>query len=274
MGERLSESINIGVADMTFLPEGEDIPIYLGLTKGGVTLKYEAEYHTLTSDQTGKTPLDDVGIGETVTVEFHLLDTSLEKMTSVMPTASPEKEGDHVKAVTFGRRPGLRLTHHSGKLVIHPISAGPGDLSKDVIIYRAGNKAGLELAYKLDDEWVIPCKYTGYYDDFRPEGDQLFRIGEDIQTVGEKRVVKFWITPSNPELQVSKTIDFKANAMFEDGTTQDVTKKCKWISADEEIATIRTSGDKAVASAIKSGTVVIRAEYVGYSNSTTLVVEN
>lgn len=273
MSNRLSDNINVGVADMTFLPDGESVPIYLGLTKGGVTLKYEPKFHTIKADQTGETPLDDVLIGENVSVEYKLLDTSLEKMASIMPTASAEKEGEKVKAVTFGRRPGLRLTHCSGKFVIHPISAGAGDFSKDVIIYRAANTANLELAYKLDDEWVIPGKIVGYYDDSKVEGDQLFRIGQESNIAGEKRVVKFWITPSNPEVQVSKTMEFRANAMYEDGTTKDVTKACIWVSADDAIASIAKSSSAAVATGVKKGTVVIRAEYVGYSNSTTLVVK-
>ena len=157
---------------------------------------------------------------------------------------------------------------------IHPISAGVGKTDKDVIIYRAANKASLELAYQLEDEWVIPCEFVGYPDDYRPEGDQLFRIGDYTEYVEpQKRIVSFWITPSNPKSKVGGTTNFKANAMYEDGTTEDVTDQATWISSDEEIATIALSGGSAVATGVDVGTVVIQAQLIGYSSSTTLKIE-
>ena len=271
---RLSDKINIGVADITFTPEGSDIPIYLGLTKGGTTLTYTPEFHDITADQTGNTPLDSILIGEAVQVTASLLDTTIDHIATVVPTADKETEGGSVKAVTFGRRPGLRLGHHAGVLRIHPISAGVGKTDKDVIIYRAANKASLELAYQLDNEWVIPCEFVGYPDDYRPEGDQLFRIGEYTEYVApEKRIVSFWITPSNPKSKVGGTTNFKANAMYEDGTTEDVTTKATWISSEEDVATITLSGGNAVATGVDTGTVVIQAQLIGYSSSTTLKIE-
>ena len=270
---RISERINIGVADITFTPEGNDIPIYLGLTKGGTTLTYEPEFYDITSDQTGNTPLDSILIGESVQVEANLLDTSLDHIAAVVPTADKETDGDKTKAVTFGRRPGLRLGNVAGVLRVHPVSAGVGRTDKDVIIYRAANKASLELAYELENEWVIPCQFVGFPDDFRPEGDQLFRIGEYTgYKEPEKRIVSFWITPANPETNVGDTVSFRCNAMYEDGTSEDVTEKATWVSSDEDIATIKLEGDRAVATGVSTGTAVIQAQLIGYTSSSTLTV--
>ncbi|SDX78919.1 hypothetical protein [Tepidimicrobium xylanilyticum] len=272
---RLSEKINIGVADITFTPEGTDIPIYLGLTKDGTTLTYEPEYYDITADQTGNTPLDSILIGETVKVTTNLLDTSLEHIAAVVPTADKEEEGGKIKAVTFGRRPGLRLGNRAGVLRVHPVSAGVGRTDKDVIIYRAANKANLELAYELENEWVIPCEFVGFPDDFRPEGDQLFRIGEYTKyKQPNKRIVSFWITPANPEIKIGEMINFKCNAMYEDGTTEDLTSEANWVSSAPEIATIKLEGNTAVATGVTTGTVVIQAQLIGYSSSTTLTVHS
>lgn len=272
--KRLSEKINIGVADITFTPDGTDIPIYLGLTKGGTTLTYTPEFYDITADQTGNTPLDSILIGEAVQVVASLLDTTVDHIATVVPTADKEVENGKTKAVTFGRRPGLRLGNHAGVLRVHPISAGVGKTDKDVIVYRAANKANLELVYQLEDEWVIPCEFVGYPDDFRPEGDQLFRIGDYTEYVEpQKRIVSFWITPSNPKSKVDSSTNFKANAMYEDGTTEDVTDQATWISSDEEVATIALSGESAVATGVDTGTVVIQAQLIGYSSSTTLKIE-
>lgn len=266
---RTSDRISIGVCDAYFYPESQkDTMIYLGLTKDGMTVKYETEWQELTSDQTGHTPLDDVMIGEKVTVEGNILDTSLDKIAAITPQSSVEKSGGDVAAVTFGRRPGLRAAHYSGKLILHPVAAGE-DTSRDVIVHRTVNTGSLELAYKLDSEWIIPVVFKGYYDDFKPEGDQLFRIGQE-GTYKEiyRRVVKFWITPANPELDVNDTVVFKANAMFEDGSTNDVTDKCTWTTS--EPATVSLSGT--TATGLKAGSSIVRAEYIGYGNSTSVVV--
>lgn len=271
--KRLSEKINIGVCDLTFTPEGGVIPIYLGITKGGTELEYEPNYHDLTSDQTGETPLDSILIGEAVKVTTNLLDTTKEHMSVVMPTADKEMDGGDIKAVTFGRRPGLRLGHHAGVLRVHPISSGVGKTDLDVIIYRAANKAKLELAYKLDEEWVIPCEFVGYPDDFRPEGDQLFRIGDITDYVKpNKRIVSFWITPANTNSTVGGTTNFSANVMYEDGTTEDRTSEATWISSDDSVATVALSGNQAKATGVSAGTAVIQAQLVGYSSSTTITI--
>lgn len=271
--ERLAKKINVGVADITFIPDGSQIPIYLGLTKGGTKLEYNPDFYDLTSDQTGTTALDSVLIGEDLKITTSLLDTSLDHIAAVVPTADKEEEDGRIKAVTFGRRPGLRLGDRAGVLRVHPISAGVGRTDKDVIVYRAANKASLELAYELENEWVIPCEFVGYPDDFRPEGDQLFRIGEYTHyKEPNKRIVAFWITPANPEVKVGETMNFQCNAMYEDGTTEDMTEKAKWISSEDEIATVKLEGDKAVATGIGTGTVVVQAQLIGYSSSTTLTV--
>ena len=90
--KRLSEKINIGVADITFTPDGTDIPIYLGLTKGGTTLTYTPEFHDITADQTGNTPLDSILIGEAVQVTASLLDTTIDHIATVVSTALIKKQ--------------------------------------------------------------------------------------------------------------------------------------------------------------------------------------
>lgn len=267
---RLAQDVQVGVCDVIFTPEGTDIQIALGLSKGGITVKYEAEYYEITTDQTGNMPLDDVLIGEKITVEGDILDVSAKKIADLMPTATAEGDRENPDAVTFGRRPGLRTTDYAGKLILKPIAAG-GDPSRDIIVHHAANTGSLELSAKLNEEWKNHVSFKGYYDDTKPDGDRLFRIGQEGDYSGDvyKRVIKFWITPANPVKAVGSTVEFKANAMFEDGSTADVTNKCSWISSDPTIALLNGN----VATAAKAGSVVIRAEYIGYGNSTSMVVE-
>lgn len=272
-----SEKINIGAADLTFIPAGSEIPVYLGLTKDGTILEYDPEYHDISADQLGKTPIDSILLGEGVKVTANLLQTDLEHIAVVCPTATLEKEeqsnGEQkTKAVTFGQRPGLRLLQKAGLLRIHPLAAGRNITDRDVLIYKAVNKKGLKLAYKQDEEWVIPAEFIAFPDMDRPDGDMLFRIGEQTEIVeGSKRVVAFWITPANPEVVIAEKQQFRANAMYEDGSTEDVTIKCTWKSSDISTASINT--DTGELTAVAKGTCLVMATYIGYSNTTTVTVK-
>ena len=101
--KRMAKDIQVGVCDVLFTPEGTSTPIALGLSKGGMAIKYEPKYYELTCDQTGGMPLDDVLIGETITVEGDILDVSAKKIAELMPTASVVGDKENPDAVTFGR---------------------------------------------------------------------------------------------------------------------------------------------------------------------------
>lgn len=269
--KRMSDTINIGAADIFFTPEDTGVPIYLGLTKGGAIFEYETQWHELTADQVGNTPLDDVLIGEKAKLTVEILDTTLEKINALFPASSMDNDN----ATTFGRRAGLRATHHSGVIRVHPVSLPIDDTSQDLYIYRTTNTGKLSLAYKLDEEWKIPCEFKAYFDDKRKEGDRLFRIGEYVDSSDEnnKRILKFWITPKNATTEVGNTVDFRANAMFEDGSTKDVTKECEWTCSDEEIAKIQLNGSVLEGEMKKAGETTVFANFLGMRSTTVLIVE-
>lgn len=261
---RQAKQVGVGVCDAFFESEAGVIT-YLGLTKGGLTATYTPNWYEITTDQTGETPLDASYNGGTVEVTGDALDTTKEKIAMLFAESTLLND-----AVTFGQTPGLRASDHCFKFVAHPVCM-KDDVSRDLIIYRAYNKGNLELAFKLDDVWKIPLQISGLYDDFRENGDRLFRIGADADGGSDKRVVKFWITPSNPDVEgAGKTVAFSANAMYEDGTTAAVTNDCNWVSSTVDIASITNNG---VATSVATGTTVIQATYAGYTSSTTLTVE-
>lgn len=261
---RQAKTVGVGVCDAFFENEA-GVVTYLGLTKGGLTATYTPNWYEITTDQTGETPLDASYNGGTVEVTGDALDTTIEKIALIFAESTLLSD-----AVTFGQTPGLRASDHCFKFLAHPVCMN-SDTSRDLIIYRAYNKGNLELAFKLDDVWKIPLQISGLYDDFRDNGDRLFRIGPDAGSGTGKRVVKFWITPSNPDVEgAGKIVNFSANAMFEDGTTAVVTNDCHWVSSTEAVATI---ANDATATSVAYGTTVIQATYVGYTSSTTLTVE-
>lgn len=62
--------------------------------------------------------------------------------------------------LTFGRKPGFRLEGVAGQLRLHPIAMGSSN-DEDVIIYRAANRAPLQLNYKLDEERIFSTEFQG-----------------------------------------------------------------------------------------------------------------
>jgi hypothetical protein len=62
--------------------------------------------------------------------------------------------------LTFGRKPGFRLEGVAGQIRVHPIAMGSSN-EEDVIIYRAANRAPLQLNYKLDEERIFSTEFQG-----------------------------------------------------------------------------------------------------------------
>jgi hypothetical protein len=271
------EKITIGVADLFYTAPGATTEVYLGLTKGGGEFEYETEWYDIGDiDQFGKTIVDSVLIGEKATYKTSAVDTSLAAIKRVAPTATEIKSStDSTKtvALTFGQRPGLRMQNVAGRLRVHPVSAG-FDPSRDLIMYKAGSKAKLNLQYKLDNEWVVPCEWTAYPDETKSLGDQLFRIGDAEASLNgpTQRLINFYITPNNAGVVGSATQAFKASALYEDGTTADVTANCTWASSNAEAGTIAAGGAFTAAAVASQKTSVITATFGGYVCSTTVTV--
>ena len=164
MSKQTFETIKIGVCDCFWKPvpttaNPNPDEIYLGLTKGGCELTYTPEWYDLQVDQFGKTATESVLVGEQVSVKIPLAETDLFKLRLFSHTATPVVEGLKEK-LTFGRKPGLRLEGLAGQLRLHPIAMGASQ-DEDVVIYRAVNKAPLQLNYKLDEERIYSTEFFG-----------------------------------------------------------------------------------------------------------------
>lgn len=95
------------------------------------------------------------------------------------PTITQTKE-----KLTFGRKPGYRLEGLAGRIRLHPIALGNSN-EEDVIIYKAVNKAPLQLNYKLDEERIYSTEFHGIVERQSAEdeiqgvdGSFLWQIGD------------------------------------------------------------------------------------------------
>ena len=76
-------------------------------------------------------------------------------------------------------------------------------------------------------------------------------------TITLLNVLSLSITPVFSEVTVGSTIQFKADAVLADGSTQDVTNAATWGSSDTSVASIsNTAGSQGVATCIKAASFV------------------
>jgi len=81
------------------------------------------------------------------------------------------------------------------------------------------------------------------------------------------------VAPASPSIALGTTQQFKATALFSDGSKEDVTSLVTWVSSDTTVATVsNASGLIGLASSVAAGKATITASYPGGAGSTTLTV--
>ena len=85
---------------------------------------------------------------------------------------------------------------------------------------------------------------------------------------GELALTSVQVTPASATIGIGTTQSFMATAMYNDGTSKDVTTSATWSSSDTAVATVAAG----VASALVEGTATISALYEGETGSAILTV--
>lgn len=171
------DSVKIGVCDAYWIPPNGVDEIFLGLTKGGCELTYTPEWYDLQVDRYGRSPTDSALVGEAIAVRIPLAETDMKKLELFTHTSTKVLgHGDNSK-LTFGRFPGFRLGNKAGRLRLHPIAMGT-DRSEDIVIYKAVNKAPLQLNYRLEEERIFQTEFIGMIQRKHINGALLWEIGD------------------------------------------------------------------------------------------------
>lgn len=200
-----SENVKMGVCSVVY--DGSD----LGLTKGGTEFVYTPEYHTITVDQFGNTPINEYLIGEKAEAKVILAESTLARIKAFCPTATQVIDGAKTK-LTFGSKPGLELLSRAKKLVLHPISMG-ADVSLDVSLYKAAIKSELKLSYKLDGEYLYEVTFAALVDETKSAGNYLFCVGDESAAL-DLVAPTMSIVPANNAAAVDKSITTTVQMTF------------------------------------------------------------
>jgi len=145
----------------------------LGFTEGPITLTFTEESGDIVADQTGKTVLDDVLLGEAVTAKFSLKQWSLDNLKVAFPHAATAVSG-----IAGGRLPGAKGTAVSGVLIVHPTRKAATATDEDFRILRAKIKVDGDIEFKHDGSKLLPCVAKGFLDYSKAsDGDGLWEYG-------------------------------------------------------------------------------------------------
>ncbi|MHB8419065.1 MAG: beta strand repeat-containing protein [Myxococcales bacterium] len=97
--------------------------------------------------------------------------------------------------------------------------------------------------------------------------------GGSAVTVSSATVQQILISPSNPSVAAGTPVDFTAQALFSDGSSQGITGQATWTSSDTSVAQVSTAGPTSGhASTFAAGSATVTATWQGVSGSTTLTV--
>lgn len=161
-------NVQVGVCSVTF--NGVD----LGHTKGGVEFTYEPEYHEVTVDKYGNTPVDEILTGEKVEVKVPLAEFTIANMGVAMPSGQFDGAGNTRRE--FGSNAGKRASNVAYELVLHPINEGTR--RHDIVLYKAFVDSAVTLNHMVDEEKVIEVTFKAIVKEANGDMNYLGMIGD------------------------------------------------------------------------------------------------
>lgn len=175
--------MNISPGDIDFGPcEVSFKGASLGASKGGVTARYEPTFYDIKPDQL-MTPLDVRLTGEAFVVTVPMLETSIAKLATVMPSGTKTEQGTKIK-LEFGG--GQVSAADAGELVLTPLADGSLTLSEDankkITVWKAFPRPQFNMSYNLEGERVVPVEFHAMADVSKPAGKMLYALGDTTAT--------------------------------------------------------------------------------------------
>ena len=126
----------------------------LGGTKEGLTISFETEWSALTVDQV----LDEVGAtktGRTVSAATSLAEATLENLARAINNPAPTGGVLEIASNIDAFQPVY------GAVLVDGVA--PGGKRRRIIIRKTLSTENVEMAYKKDDQTVIPVTFKSYY---------------------------------------------------------------------------------------------------------------
>lgn len=160
-------NVQVGVCEVTI--NGTN----LGHTKGGVEFTYEPEYHEVTVDKYGNTPVESYLTGETVTLKVPLAEFTIANIGVGIPG---QFAGAANRRREFGSNAGIKGGDNSYEVVAHPINSGTR--ANDIVLYKAYVSESFSLNHMIDEEKIIELTFKALVDESNGNFNRLGMIGD------------------------------------------------------------------------------------------------
>lgn len=162
---------NVRVSAATVSFKGND----LGHIQGGVTISYSPEFHDVQVDKYGNSIAEKVLVGENLTVECNLAESTVANYLIGIPASTSAGSGAKAE---IGRSAGRRMSTDAGQLVVHPEENGATDYSDDVVAHKAIASADMASAFEVDGERLVPVTFQAIIDETKTDGNYLGFLGD------------------------------------------------------------------------------------------------
>lgn len=165
--------IKLGPCKVTFDADGAQ-PVVFETTQGGVTMTYEEETREITVDQYGNTPVKELVIGRTATIEVPFAEYDLEKLATIIPGATLVVNGTdpNKKRIEVNANNVIDLFDYAKKVKLEPLNGDPNDA---VIFFKAAPRPQLNYTYSYEGELITNVTFKAY-----PDSDgKLLAFGDE-----------------------------------------------------------------------------------------------
>jgi hypothetical protein len=154
-------------AGVTYTVDFQGVGGELGRTaQGGSTVSLETQTVEIKADQTGEIILDDIAVGNSVSVEMGLIEVTKERLNTIIGGVAGDKFSPEVgtELVGFGQSKLYQsLANLGGSLILHPIRLPMSDKSFDVVIHKCAPLPN-DINYSGSDQQVLNVTFKAYLD--------------------------------------------------------------------------------------------------------------
>lgn len=164
---------NLRIGDVDVYADGT----LIGHTKGGVEFTFERDFEDLTHDQAGETVVDMALKSNNLLIKANVAEPTTENLGRGIPEGKYEAAGDDSK-LGLGRDSGYLLSQDAVELRLHPRANEDSNRDEDIYIWKAVSSENIEMAFKIDEQRVVPITFRALYDESQPDGYRLGRIGD------------------------------------------------------------------------------------------------
>jgi hypothetical protein len=172
-------------------------------TKGGVEVSYAPEYHEVFLDMYGKSPVEQVLIGEVMKAKVPIAETTYNNLKAAIPAATEVAGVDGKKKLTIGRLPGWKLSQVAAPLVLHPLTYDDAVKNYDITLHKAVPTGEIKFLFEFDKERIYEVTFVGLVDTDRTAGDFIGVIGDSSIAADIVAPVVSTIVPADSAVSVA-----------------------------------------------------------------------